>query len=59
MALERETVPPSRNCEQTDPVCGLSLVADGPRAVPGMRTAVVSALGAFGEAACLVLTRDA
>jgi 3-oxoacyl-[acyl-carrier-protein] synthase II len=57
LALEQETVPPSRNCQHADPACGLPLVADGPRTVPGMRTGVVSALGAFGEAACLVLTR--
>ena len=57
LALEQETVPPSRNCRPADPACGLPLAADGPRAVPGMRTGVVSALGAFGEAACLVLTR--
>jgi 3-oxoacyl-[acyl-carrier-protein] synthase II len=59
LALEHETVPPSRNCQPTDPACGLPLAADGPRAVPGIRTGVVSALGAFGEAACLVLTRGA
>jgi 3-oxoacyl-[acyl-carrier-protein] synthase II len=59
MALEHATIPPSRNCDETDPACGLTLGADSPQAMPGMRTVLVNALGAFGEAACLVIARAA
>ncbi len=57
MALERSTIPPSRNCDETDPACGLSLATDGYREVAGMRTVIVNALGAFGEAASLAIAR--
>ena len=59
MALADGAVPPSRNCEETDPACGLSLATDGPRPVPGMRTVLVNAVGAFGEAASLAIARPA
>lgn len=57
MALERGLVPPSLNCDDPDPDCGLTLSGSAPRALPGMRTALVNAIGAFGEAASLVVSR--
>jgi 3-oxoacyl-[acyl-carrier-protein] synthase II len=59
MALEAGAVPPSRNCDETDPECGLSLATDGALPMPVLRTVVVNALGAFGEAASLAVTRAA
>jgi len=59
MALEAGAVPPSRNCHETDPACGLSLEAGGALPIPALRTVVVNALGAFGEAASLAVTRAA
>ena len=59
MALEVEAVPPSRNCEEIDPACGLSLETRAVRAVPGIRTVLVNAVGAYGEAASLAITRAA
>lgn len=57
MALEHGLVPPSANCDDPDPECGLTLSGSEPRSLSGMRTALVNALGAFGEAASLVVTR--
>jgi 3-oxoacyl-(acyl-carrier-protein) synthase len=59
MALEHETLPPSRNCGTPDPACGLLLTDDAPRSIAGMRSVLVNALGAFGEAASLVIARGA
>jgi 3-oxoacyl-[acyl-carrier-protein] synthase II len=58
MALEHETLPPSVNCEDPDPECGLILCAGGSRPVPGIRSVLVNALGAFGEGASLVVARS-
>jgi 3-oxoacyl-(acyl-carrier-protein) synthase len=58
-ALEAGAIPPSRNCDETDPACGLSLDAQSLRPVPGMRTILVNAVGVYGEAASLALTRAA
>jgi 3-oxoacyl-[acyl-carrier-protein] synthase II len=57
MALESETLPPSRNCDEPDPACALALTADGPRPIVGAQTLMVNAVGAFGEAASLVVIR--
>jgi 3-oxoacyl-[acyl-carrier-protein] synthase II len=57
LALEQELVPPSVNCDDPDPECGLALSAMEPRTAPGATSALVNALGAFGEAASLVVTR--
>jgi 3-oxoacyl-[acyl-carrier-protein] synthase II len=59
MALEHAALPPSRNCDETDPACPLALATEGSRPVPGMRTLLVNALGEFGEAACLAIRRVA
>ena len=58
-ALEAGAVPPSRNCDETDPACGLALDAHGLRPVPGLRTILVNAVGVYGEAASLAVTRAA
>ncbi len=57
MALEAGAVPPSRNCEEVDPACGLALDARGVRTVPRMRTVLVNAVGTYGEAASLAIAR--
>jgi 3-oxoacyl-[acyl-carrier-protein] synthase II len=57
MALEAGAVPPSRNCDETDPACGLALDAQGVRPVPGLRTVLINAVGVYGEAASLAVTR--
>jgi 3-oxoacyl-[acyl-carrier-protein] synthase II len=59
MALEHETLPPSRNCGTPDPACGIVLADVTPRSVAGMQSILVNALGAFGEAASLVISRGA
>ncbi|HTU01364.1 MAG TPA: beta-ketoacyl synthase N-terminal-like domain-containing protein [Candidatus Sulfotelmatobacter sp.] len=56
LALRESVVPPSRNGEDADPACGVTLSpASRPRA--GLSTALVNAMGAYGEAASLVLAR--
>lgn len=57
MALEHRMVPPSLNCDDPDPECGLILSGSAPYPLPGMRAALVNAIGAFGEAASLVVKR--
>jgi 3-oxoacyl-(acyl-carrier-protein) synthase len=57
MALGAGAVPPSRNCEEIDPACGLSLDTHGLRLIPGIRTVLVNAVGAYGEVASLAITR--
>ena len=56
-ALEAGAVPPSRNCDETDPACGLALDAHRVRPLPGIRTALVNAVGVYGEAASLAIAR--
>jgi 3-oxoacyl-[acyl-carrier-protein] synthase II len=58
MALESQTLPPSRNCDEGDPACGLALAADGPRSLAGAQSVLVNAVGAFGETASLVVARE-
>jgi len=57
LALQEGLVPPSVNCDDPDPQCGLTLSGPLPRAAPEMRSALVNAIGAFGEAASLVVVR--
>jgi 3-oxoacyl-[acyl-carrier-protein] synthase II len=57
MAMEHGMVPPSLNCDDPDPVCDLALFGCVPRALPGIRTALVNAIGAFGETASLMVVR--
>lgn len=59
MALEQGVLPASPNCDAPDPACALALATDTPRRVARLRTVVVNALGAFGEAACLAIRRAA
>lgn len=57
MALEQGVLPPSVNCDDPDPECGLRLSGDAPRTLAGARTALVNALGAFGEATSVVIAK--
>lgn len=57
MALEQGVLPPSVNCDDSDPECGLRLTQDRPFTLGGARTALVNALGAFGEATSLVVAK--
>jgi 3-oxoacyl-(acyl-carrier-protein) synthase len=57
MALEQGVLPPSINCDDPDPECGLQLSGDAPTSLPGARTALVNALGAFGEASSLLVAK--
>ena len=57
IALENESVPPSRNCDAPDPACGLSPTADGPRLLTRGGAVMVNAVGAFGESASLMVAR--
>ena len=57
MALENDVLPPSRNCDEPDPACGLSLTADSPRSFTGGQAIMVNAVGAFGETASLMVAR--
>lgn len=59
MALEQGVLPPSINCEDPDPECGLQLSGEVSRPLAGARTALVTALGAFGEAAAVVVAKSA
>jgi 3-oxoacyl-(acyl-carrier-protein) synthase len=57
MVLENETIPPSRNCDEPDPACAPTLATDGPRSLAGAQAVMVNAVGAFGEAASLMVGR--
>jgi len=57
MALEHRMVPPSLNCDDPDPECGLILSGSAPQPLPGVRAVLVNAIGAFSEAASLIVTR--
>ena len=59
IALEQGVLPPSFNCGDPDPQCGLRLSGEAPQAIAGARTALVNALGTFGEAASVVVARAA
>ncbi len=58
MALDAGEIPPSRNCDAIDSACGLPLQPRAQR-IPGLRTALVNAVGAYGETASLAVTRAA
>lgn len=55
--LERGIIPPIANCYCPDPACNLDLVRGSPREKAGMNTALLNAMGLFGEAASLVIRR--
>jgi len=58
LALEHGVIPPTADGWPPDPACGVRLSGSAPRAAQ-LRTAMVNALGTFGEAAALLLRRDA
>ncbi len=55
LAVEHGIVPPSANCSDPDPACGLLLSGEAPTGYLGLRSVLVDALGAFGETACVVV----
>lgn len=55
--LERGVIAPIANCRCPDPDCDLDLVRGEPRVKPNMGSAVINAIGLFGEAASLVVRR--
>lgn len=57
LALEHGLVPPSVNCDDPDPECGLQLSTSPSRPASHPGSVLVNALGAFGEAAALVVAR--
>ena len=57
MMLDLGVIPPIANCDSPDPDCDLDLVRELPRRTAGMKTALLNAVGLFGEAASLVVRR--
>lgn len=57
VALQRGRVPPSVNCDDPDPECGLTLFGSEPCARQGLQAALVNAIGVYGETASLVVIR--
>ncbi|MGH7830338.1 MAG: beta-ketoacyl-[acyl-carrier-protein] synthase family protein, partial [Candidatus Binatia bacterium] len=55
--LDLGLIPPIANCESPDADCDLDLVTGSPRTKPGMKSALLNAVGLFGEAATLVVRR--
>ncbi len=55
LALKHGIIPPTINYEAPDPFCDLNYVVNSPRPKPGMRTAMVNAIGFLGESASLVV----
>ncbi|MFB3818502.1 MAG: beta-ketoacyl synthase N-terminal-like domain-containing protein [Candidatus Methylomirabilales bacterium] len=58
LALDHGIVPPTPDGWASDPACGLRLAGPAPRPAR-LRTALVNALGTFGEAVSLVVARGA
>ncbi|MFQ5852175.1 MAG: beta-ketoacyl-[acyl-carrier-protein] synthase family protein [Candidatus Binatia bacterium] len=55
--LEQGIIPPIANCDRPGPECEVGLVRGLPRERPHMRTAMLNAMGLFGEGASLVIRR--
>jgi 3-oxoacyl-[acyl-carrier-protein] synthase II len=55
--LDQGVIAPIANCDDPDPECGLDLVKNTARTKPGMRRALLNAVGLFGEGASLVVQR--
>jgi 3-oxoacyl-[acyl-carrier-protein] synthase II len=55
--LDQGVIAPIANCDDPDPECGLDLVRNTARATPGMKRALLNAVGLFGEGASLVVQR--
>ncbi|MBI3988111.1 MAG: beta-ketoacyl-[acyl-carrier-protein] synthase family protein [candidate division NC10 bacterium] len=58
LALKHGIIPPIINYEEPDAFCDLNYVVNSPRPKPGMKTAVVNAVGFFGESTSLVVRRS-
>jgi 3-oxoacyl-[acyl-carrier-protein] synthase II len=59
LAMEHGVIPPMPNGGPSDPECGIRLSSRPQQPAEGVRTALVNALGVFGEAASLLLARPA
>ncbi len=57
VALDRGIIPPTINLRNPDPLCDLDYVPNTPRPRPNMRTALVNAVGLFGESASILVRR--
>ncbi len=53
--IEHGIIPPSVNCGDPDPACGLPLSGEVPFRQSRLGAVLVDTLGAFGEAACVVV----
>ena len=58
LALEKGIIPPTINLKDPDPNCDLDYVPNIPRPQPNMKTAIVNAVGLFGESASIAIMRD-
>lgn len=57
-ALKQGIIPPTINLRNPDPLCDLDYVPNKPRPWPNMKTALVNAVGLFGESATIVVRKD-
>lgn len=57
LALERGIIPPTINLRNPDPLCDLDYVPNTARPRPNMGTALVNAVGLFGESASIVVRK--
>lgn len=55
LALEKGVIPPTVNLRAPDPLCELNCVAGLPRPLPEMESALVNAVGLFGDSATVVV----
>ncbi len=58
LALEKGIIPPTINLKDPDPYCDLDYVPNIPRQETNMKTAIVNAVGLFGESASIAIRRD-
>ncbi|MEE8114394.1 MAG: beta-ketoacyl-[acyl-carrier-protein] synthase family protein [Nitrososphaerales archaeon] len=58
LALGKGIIPPTINSKDPDPYCDLDYVPNIPRLQPNMKTAIVNAVGLFGESASIAIMRD-
>lgn len=57
LMLEEEKIASIAHLDRPDPACALDLVRGAPRSRPGMKFALLNAVGLFGEGASLVVRR--
>ncbi len=57
LALERGMIPPTINLRNPDPLCDLDYVPNTPRPSPHMETALINAVGLFGDSVSIVVRK--